>query len=128
MLIPGSISPEVGWLQQALSARGLDDDDDDFVDCIFGPQTKTQVERFQSGDVDLPVDGVVTQDDWESLGIGGPGYDDVPSTCDATTMTAKDDPSNQSAASSRPPAAGSPHHDVECSPAHCETALLDDLA
>ena len=85
VLIPGNISLEVGWLQEALEASGFATGED-FVDCVFGPLTKTQVEAFQK-DRDLEPDGVVTQEVWDQLGVDGPGYDDIPDTCESAKMS-----------------------------------------
>lgn len=60
----GATGPTVRWLQYLLVRRTLSDKD---IDGIFGPVTKSGVERFQS-DEHLAIDGIVGPATWSALG------------------------------------------------------------
>ncbi len=63
----GATGPTVRWAQYLLVRRTLSDQQ---IDGIFGPVTKSAVERFQH-DSHLAVDGVVGPATWAALGGDG---------------------------------------------------------
>ena len=64
----GATGPTVRWAQYLLVRRTLTDQQ---IDGIFGPVTKTAVEKFQ-GYRHLTVDGIVGPITWAALGGDGP--------------------------------------------------------
>jgi peptidoglycan hydrolase-like protein with peptidoglycan-binding domain len=64
----GSIGLPVRWAQYLLVRLFLSDNQ---IDGIFGPVTKTAVEKFQSGH-NLTVDGIVGPITWAALGGDAP--------------------------------------------------------
>ena len=63
----GATGPTVRWAQYLLVRRTLSDQQ---IDGIFGPVTKSAVERFQR-DSHLAVDGIVGPASWAALGGDG---------------------------------------------------------